>query len=724
MVEDDFRWGARVSVGLDRLVEDFSLDSMAYYHRGLDGEMHERVGAGLILGASLLTARGIPTVGEYELRTSLAMLLLDRIGAGGSFTELQALNFHDDVVEMGHDGPAHLAISARKPLLRGLGVYHGKRGWGVSVEFDVDHGPVTVCGLAQDRDGTFSLVASEGTTVPGPLLQIGNTTSRVDFGRDPGEWTDEWSATGIAHHWGLGTGHRVEELRAVADLLGLRPDRRLTWPDTTLSSAWRPSTSAPPAAGSWPDGWVPAPSSSRRCTASPTAASGSGARSSGTCWASIARCSPACARSRATGPLDGIGIDSWAIDHGLLDRDGQLLGNPYSHRDTRTDGVAERVAAQVGAAEQYAVTGLQQLPFTTVYQLVAARDTAAFGAAETMLLLPDLLGFWLTGHVGAERTNASTTGLYDVRSREWALDLVTRLGLPPAILPPLRDPGDLVGTVLPEVAEALGLADEVPVVAVGSHDTASAVVGVPAEGPPGDGAAYISSGTWSLVGLELDQPVLTEDARLADFTNEGGVDGTVRFLKNVMGLWVLSESVRTWRDRGVAGADLATVLAAAAGAEALRTVVDINHPSLLAPGDLPARVQRLAEDAGEPVPRTPAEVTRCILDSLALAYRRHLRTAARLADRELGVVHVVGGGVRNELLCQLTADALGVPVLAGPAEAAALGNVLVQARTLGADLPDLAAMRALVRSTHELRRFEPTSGLDWDAAEKRLEGHR
>jgi len=221
VVEEDFRWGARVSVALDRLVEDFALDSLAYYHRGLDGETHERVGAGLILGASLLTARGIPAAGEYELRTSLAMLILDRLGAGGSFTELQALNFRDGVVEMGHDGPAHLAISARQPLLRGLGVYHGKRGWGVSVEFDVSSGPVTAFGLAQDRDGTFSLVAAEGTVVPGPLLQIGNTTSRVDFGRDPGEWTDDWSASGIAHHWALGTGHRVRDLRAAADLLGL-----------------------------------------------------------------------------------------------------------------------------------------------------------------------------------------------------------------------------------------------------------------------------------------------------------------------------------------------------------------------------------------------------------------------------------------------------------------------------------------------------------------------
>jgi L-arabinose isomerase len=221
VVEEDFRWGARVSLALDQLVADFALDSLAYYHRGLDGEIHERIGAGMILGASLLTARGVPAAGEFELRTSLAMLIMDRLGAGGSFTELQALNFTDNVVEMGHDGPAHLAISARQPLLRGLGVYHGKRGWGVSVEFDVKPGPVTVMGLAQDRSGTFSLVASEGTVVSGPLLQIGNTTSRVDFGRDPGEWTDQWSASGVAHHWALGTGHRVPELRAVADLLGL-----------------------------------------------------------------------------------------------------------------------------------------------------------------------------------------------------------------------------------------------------------------------------------------------------------------------------------------------------------------------------------------------------------------------------------------------------------------------------------------------------------------------
>ncbi|MEV4174322.1 L-fucose/L-arabinose isomerase family protein [Nonomuraea sp. NPDC049709] len=219
--ETDLDWACRVAVGLDRLVADFDLDSLAYYHRGLDGETHERLGAGMILGASLLTARGIPAAGEYELRTSLAMLIMDRLGAGGSFTEFQALDFLRGHVEMGHDGPAHLAISARKPLLRGLGVYHGKRGWGVSVEFDVRHGPVTAFGIIQRRGGEFAFLASEGETVDGPHLRIGNTTSRVDFGRDPGEWTDDWSATGMSHHWALGTGHRGAELKALAHLLDI-----------------------------------------------------------------------------------------------------------------------------------------------------------------------------------------------------------------------------------------------------------------------------------------------------------------------------------------------------------------------------------------------------------------------------------------------------------------------------------------------------------------------
>lgn len=216
---DDLEWSAKVSVGLDRLVDDFDLDTLAYYHRGLAGEQHERLGAGMILGASLLTARGVPAAGEYELRTSIAQLIGQAMGAGGSFTELQALNFDDGVVEMGHDGPAHLAVSDANPLLRGLGVFHGKRGWGVSVEFDVRHGPVTTLGVGQEPDGSYVLVASEGEVIPGPVLEIGNTTSRVAFGIDPGLWVDEWSQTGIGHHWALCLGHRAADLRAAASLL-------------------------------------------------------------------------------------------------------------------------------------------------------------------------------------------------------------------------------------------------------------------------------------------------------------------------------------------------------------------------------------------------------------------------------------------------------------------------------------------------------------------------
>ncbi|MFI5613602.1 rhamnulokinase family protein [Amycolatopsis sp. NPDC051903] len=413
------------------------------------------------------------------------------------------------------------------------------------------------------------------------------------------------------------------------------------------------------------------------------------------------------------GDLAGIGIDSWAVDYGLLDARGALLGNPVHYRDARTDGVAERVHRTIPARELFSVTGLQELPFNTLYQLVSEGDRLA--AAETMLLIPDLLSYWLTGSVGAERTNASTTQLYDVRSRTWAAGLAERAGIPARLLPPLREPGDRVGVLRPELADELG-AGAVPVVAVGSHDTASAVVAVPAAS--GENFAYISSGTWSLVGLELPEPELGDAALAANFTNESGVDGTIRFLRNVMGLWVLTETVRTWAAHGQ-HVDLAEVLAEAAAAPALSAVVDIDAPEFLPPGDMPARLAAACRRTGQRPPETRGGLVRCIVDSLALAYRRAVRQAAELTGRTVDVVHVVGGGTRNELLCQLTADACGVPVLAGPVEAAALGNVLVQARALGADLPDLAAMRRLVRETQPLKRYEPSGG-DWAAAEARL----
>jgi rhamnulokinase len=435
------------------------------------------------------------------------------------------------------------------------------------------------------------------------------------------------------------------------------------------------------------------------------------------------------AATRDAGTLAGVGIDSWAVDYGLLDADGALLGNPVHYRDGRTDGVPERVFAQVPAADLYARTGLQIQPFNTVFQLVAAADDAQLAAARRLLLVPDLLAYWLTGEEGAEVTNASTTGLLDVRTRAWATDLAATLGIDADLLPPVREPGSTIGTVRPEVLTQIGHHGDLPVLAVGSHDTASAVVGVPAGfGSDGDGVgagdfAYISCGTWSLVGLELDEPVLSEASRAANFTNELGVDGTVRYLRNVMGLWVLQESLRTWDAAGLP-ADLAELLAGAAQVPALTTVVDLDDPTFLPPGDMPARIADAAARSGQTPPQSQAETVRCILDSLALAYRRAVREAGELSGREVSVVHVVGGGVRNELLCQLTADATGLPVVAGPVEAAALGNVLIQARAAGVLDGDLAELRAVGARGQELRRYTPGVLVRdedrWTAAERRL----
>jgi rhamnulokinase len=426
--------------------------------------------------------------------------------------------------------------------------------------------------------------------------------------------------------------------------------------------------------------------------------------------------------------LASVGIDSWGVDYGLLDAGGALLGNPVHYRDARTAGVAERVHATLSRREMYAVTGTAQLPLNTVYQLVAEREEPRFAAARTLLLIPDLIGYWLTGEPGAEITNASTTGLLDGRARAWAEPLMASAGLPAALFPALREPGSRIGEVLGVArGEILGGAlarpgqrdGPLPVIAVASHDTASAVAGVPAAGA---GFAYISCGTWSLAGVELDGPVLTEASREAGFTNEAGVDGTVRYLRNVMGLWLLQESMRAWAGQGGAP-DLGSLLAGAAGQAPLRAVVDPDDPVFLPPGDMPARIADACRRTGQPVPDTPAGIARCVLDSLALAHRRAILAVQELSGRHADTVHMVGGGARNALLCQLTADACGLPVVAGPAEAAALGNVLVQARALRRGPDDLAGMRALIRATQPLRRFEPAGDPGaWQAAARRLAG--
>ncbi len=420
---------------------------------------------------------------------------------------------------------------------------------------------------------------------------------------------------------------------------------------------------------------------------------------------------------RAVGERAGrpasVGIDSWAVDYGLLDGDGALIGNPVHYRDERTAGMADLAATKIAPNRLYGATGLQTLPFNTVYQLMAARGTPALDAAHQLLLIPDLISYWLTGEQGTELTNASTTQLIDPRTGSWSLEVADALGIDLGLFPPLRHPGDHAGLLLPSVLDETGLDGDIPVTAVGSHDTASAVAGVPAGA--GENFAYICTGTWSLVGLELDAPVLTEDSRRANFTNELGLDRTVRYLRNVMGLWLLQECMREWDDP-----DLVSLLHKAAALPARRSVVDAGDPAFIAPGRMPHRIAEVCRATGQPVPDSPAAITRCILDSLALAHRRTVEDAQRLSGRSVDVVYVVGGAARNALLCQLTADALGLPVVAGPAEAAALGNTLVQARTRGL-VGDRDDMRRLLRATQQLTRYEPSGDRAvWDRAADRL----
>jgi rhamnulokinase len=388
------------------------------------------------------------------------------------------------------------------------------------------------------------------------------------------------------------------------------------------------------------------------------------------------------------GPVS-IGLDSWAVDYGLIDADGRLDGDVRCYRDPRTEGKAALLRERIDDRTLYEITGLQYMPFNTIYQLLAEPPQRLAG--HTMLLIPDLLGYLLTGSMGAEVTNASTTGLLDATTRQWSSKVLSQSGIPGTLLPPLRQPGDHIG-----------LYSSTPVVAVASHDTASAVAAVPADT---DKFGYISCGTWSLAGLRLDAPVLTEDARLANFTNESGVDGSVRFLRNTMGLWLLSESLRVWN------ASLAPLLSAAADAPEFAAVIDANSTEFLAPGDIPARIAEQCRQTGQRPPGTHAGVVRTILESLALAHAATLWTAARLAGRDLEVVHLVGGGARNALLCQLTADACGLPVLAGPVEASAIGNVLIQARAAG----------IVAKPVPPTARYEPRGNRGaWIAAAQRI----
>jgi rhamnulokinase len=407
--------------------------------------------------------------------------------------------------------------------------------------------------------------------------------------------------------------------------------------------------------------------------------------------------------------LRSVGVDSWAVDYALL-RDGRLLGAPYHYRDARTAAGVGAVHAAVSPRELFTRAGLQHLPFNTVFQLAADRASGVLALADRALLVPDLFSWWLTGVAATESTNASTTGLLSPVERVFDVDLMNRVGVPADLFAPLVEPGARLGPLLPSISELIGAPSSLGVTVVGSHDTASAVVGVPLGG---DDSAYVSSGTWSLVGLELSAPLITEEARVAGFTNEGGVDGRTRFLKNVSGLWLLSESMRTWDGSGATAAerssDLAALLAEAADITRPVSVFDATDERFSPPGDMPARIASWCVEHDVEPPRGRAETVRSILESLAAAYASTLRDAERLSGRTIRTVHVVGGGSQNALLCQLTADRTGCTVLAGPVEATALGNVLVQARAVGLIDPSssLEALRALVSASSAPVRYLP-----------------
>jgi rhamnulokinase len=402
--------------------------------------------------------------------------------------------------------------------------------------------------------------------------------------------------------------------------------------------------------------------------------------------------------ARVEAPLLGVGVDAWGVDYGLLDGDGHLLGLPFHHRDGRTQGMVERVHARVARTELYSATGIQTMPINTLFQLAADGGSPALAAARGIALIPDLIAFWLSGELANELTAASTTGLLDARTGTWARELIDRLRLPAA--PFTGDPvapGITLGPLLPHHPGG-----GAPVHAVAGHDTASAFAAAPLRGR---GAAVLSSGTWSLLGVELDQPVLTAEAAACNLTNERGVDGTIRLLRNVMGLWLIQECRRAWNT------DYAELHGLAERATGDMALFDPDDEALLAPGNMPARIAAVCRGSGQAAPAGEGEMVRSILVSLACKYRLVLERLARVTGREIEVVHVVGGGVRNRLLCALTADLTGRTVIAGHAEATALGNVLLQARACG-ELGSLAELRAVAAASAHPEVFEPNAGRD------------
>ena len=401
-----------------------------------------------------------------------------------------------------------------------------------------------------------------------------------------------------------------------------------------------------------------------------------------------------------------VGADTWGVDFVLLNKQDEILGLPYHYRDVRTRGALERTFKKVPRAEIYKQSGLQFMELNSLYQLLAwkERSPAILDAADTLLFMPDFLHWAMSGAKRAEFTIASTSQFVHPLKRDWSLPLLKKLGLPTHFLPKIVNPGASLGKFRKSLAERTGLAN-VKVVAPPSHDTASAVAGVPTTRTGKTNWAYLSSGTWSLMGVEVKQPVLTPRALELNMTNEGGIDGTYRLLKNIMGMWLVQQCKRSF-DAAGRNHDYAQLAAMAENAKPLRSLVNLNDPRFLNPPDMPSAIQNFCRETKQPIPRTEGELVRCCYESLALKYREVLGSLEELTGERIDVIHIVGGGSQSKLLNQFTADACQRPVIAGPVEATAMGNLLTQVKADG-ELASLAEMREVVRNSSEVERFEP-----------------
>ena len=417
-------------------------------------------------------------------------------------------------------------------------------------------------------------------------------------------------------------------------------------------------------------------------------------------------------KAKLAGGFDSIGIDTWGVDFGLLDENGDLIGNPVHYRDARTDNIPDELFRVVNCESVYEKTGIQIMNFNTLYQLyyLAKHRPDILKRADKMLFIPDLLNYFLTGEKRSEYTIASTSQMLDPYARDWNRELLGEVEIPQNILCDIIPAGTVVGEVSEDICTELGTAP-VPVIAVGSHDTASAVVSVPTDKKD---FVYISCGTWSLFGTELDAPNISEEGCRSSYTNEGGYGGSIRFLTNIMGLWLIQESRRTWIKQGneLSFGDLEQ---AALKCEPFKCFIDPDSPEFGKPGDIPERVRRFCERTGQYVPQTTGEVMRCIYESLALKYKHAFLNLKKLTDKDFEGIHIVGGGTKDPLLCRMTAAACNIEVMAGPIEATALGNIAVQMMALG-EISDISEARAVIKNSFDIKSYTPDGAVEWDKA--------